>query len=734
MGRGALKGAPGGNGSAKEGYVGIDIARIVAAFLVVAIHTSPLSSFSETGDFVLTRVVARLAVPFFFMTSGFFLLSAKKRSVEAVRSFAKRTLAIYGAAILLYIPVNLYNGYFAMENFLPKLIKDLVFDGTLYHLWYLPASVIGAVIAWRLIERGGYRWAFAVSGVLYLIALFGDSYYGIAEKLPFLHALYALLFQIMDYTRNGFFFAPLFFVMGAYIADNGGIRSRGKTLYLCGFAGSMALMCTEALLLRSQKLQRHDSMYLFLVPAMYLLFCLLIGQRGRRCAKIRNVSLLIYVIHPMVILVVRMFARGTHTQAWLVENSLLHYICVCAGSAVMAVVLDAVWNQLCPKPKKENTATDRAYLEINLDNLAHNIRTIRAALPAKCEIMAVVKAQAYGHGGYEIAACCNRMGVHAFATATIDEAIELRRRGITGEILILGYTEPDRAELLQKYDLTQTLISAAYAMALEQQKCRVKAHIKIDTGMHRLGYDAGDTAAVIATFALHHIRLTGMFTHLCASDSSSPSDVAFSQMQIERFYQVVNAVKQQGIPLPKLHIQSSYGILNYPDLQCDYARIGILLYGTHSVPGTKTVCELPLRPVLSLKSKIILIRKVKKGESVGYNRTFVAESDRTIAVVPIGYADGYPRNLSQNNGYVLVNGQRAPIIGRICMDQMIIDITEVTGVSVCDTVTLIGTDKEEEITAAALAERADSIANELLSRMGSRLKIIYEDLHSSSMV
>ena len=145
MGRGTLKGTPGGNGSAKEGYVGIDIARIVAAFLVVAIHTSPLSSFSETGDFVLTRVVARLAVPFFFMSSGFFLLSAKRRSTEAVRSFAKRTLAIYGAAILLYIPVNFYNGYFTMENFLPKLIKDLVFDGTLYHLWYLPASVIGEI-------------------------------------------------------------------------------------------------------------------------------------------------------------------------------------------------------------------------------------------------------------------------------------------------------------------------------------------------------------------------------------------------------------------------------------------------------------------------------------------------------------------------------------------------------------------------------------------------------------
>ena len=200
-----------------ESYSGIDYFRFIAALLIVAIHTSPLSSFSETGNFIFTRIVSRVAVPFFFMTSGFFLISRYTCNAEKLEAFIKKTTLIYGVAILLYIPINVYNGYFKMDNLLPNIIKDIVFDGTLYHLWYLPASIIGAAIAWYLVKKIHYRKAFLIASVLYIIGLFGDSYYGIVKSVSCLNGFYNLIFQLTDYTRNGIFFAPIFFVLGGYL-------------------------------------------------------------------------------------------------------------------------------------------------------------------------------------------------------------------------------------------------------------------------------------------------------------------------------------------------------------------------------------------------------------------------------------------------------------------------------------------------------------------------------------
>lgn len=187
----------------KQNYAGIDYFRLIAALLVVAIHTSPLASFSETGDFIVTRIMARVAVPFFLMTSGFFLVSRFTYNTEKLKAFVKRTVVIYGIAILIYIPINIYNGYFKMDNLLPNIIKDIVFDGIFYHLWYLPASIIGAVIAWYMVKKLDYPKALIAAFALYLIGLFGDSYYGIAEKSSCFKGLYSLIFQVTDYTRNG---------------------------------------------------------------------------------------------------------------------------------------------------------------------------------------------------------------------------------------------------------------------------------------------------------------------------------------------------------------------------------------------------------------------------------------------------------------------------------------------------------------------------------------------------
>lgn len=724
----------------REYYTGIDCFRFIAALLVVAIHTSPLESFSETGDFILTRVLARVAVPFFFMASGFFLMGRYVYHHDKLIQFLKKTAWVYGAAILVYIPVNVYNHSFSGENFLPEMVKDILFDGTLYHLWYLPAAMIGAAIAWGLMRKLDYPGALAVGILLYMIGLFGDSYYGIAAQFPWAMGFYDQIFQVSDYTRNGVFFAPIFFILGGWMAQGrrecsdgssfrepglqrgqevqGGMLSVGKIIW--GFGVSFALMLAEALALRGFGLQRHDSMYVFLLPCMFFLFQLILRIRGQRLAWLRDASLLIYLIHPMMILAVRLLAKAFRIEAALLDNSMLHYLAVCLLSVACGVAGAVLLQHFPFLGKQRCSRTDRAYLEIHLGNLAHNASVLQKAMPPGCKLMAVVKAEAYGHGAFVVCTNLEKMGVSAFAVATIDEGIALRKYGIRGEILILGYTDVRRARELKKYVLMQTLIDFPYALALNRQGVPVEAHIKIDTGMHRLGIPAEDIEAVKKVFAMGNIRVRGMYSHLCCADSRRPEDVSFTMGQIGRFYGLAAALKERGIRLPKLHIQSSYGLLNYPELACDYVRVGIGLYGVLSRPGDQTAQTLDLRPVLSLKTRVVLIRTVREGEDLGYGRCFTAWRDSKIAILPIGYGDGVPRALSCGVGSVVINRRRAPIAGRICMDQMAVDITDAGDVRVGDTVTLIG----GELPAPAVAQEAGTISNELLCRMGARLPVV----------
>ena len=707
-----------------KNYSGIDCFRLIGALLIIAIHTSPLASFSETGDFILTRIIARVAVPFFFMTSGFFLISRYAPNANKLGAFMKKTALIYGAAIVLYIPVNIYNGYFKMEPLLPNLIKDIVFDGTLYHLWYLPASMMGAAIAWYLVRRLDYPRALAASSFLYLIGLFGDSYYGIAEKLPYISGFYKLLFQVFDYTRNGLFFAPVFFVLGGLIADNR--RKIALKGCILRFVICFALLLTEALTLHHFGLQRHDSIYLFLLPCMYFLFNILLHFKAKRFIFLRTTALLLYIIHPMMIVILRLFAKLLHLQSLLVDNSILHYLMVCLTSAAFSTAAALLWNKYKPKKEKHDTSTERSYIEINLHHLMHNIKVIRKAMPPKCQLMAVVKTQAYGHGAYEISTHLDKAGVRSFAVATIDEGIRLRKYGIRGEILILSYTNVLRAPELKKYDLMQTITDFEYAYALNRQGVPVKVHIKIDTGMHRLGMPYNAPIDVENIFTMKNIKVCGIFTHLCCADSRLPDDIAFTREQIDRFYHLIEELKESGVSIPKLHIQSSYGLLNYPDLKCDYVRTGIAMYGVQSFPNDNTVLPLDLRPVLSLKSRVILIRQIKKGDSVGYGRTFTAKRDSRIAILPIGYGDGFPRGLS-GKSFVLIRGQRVPIIGRICMDSLAVDVTDIEDISVGDTATLLGKDISAELEAPVIADSLDSISNELLCRLSARLPVVVKN-------
>lgn len=287
-------------------------------------------------------------------------------------------------------------------------------------------------------------------------------------------------------------------MFGGYIFDNQNRPSLKKSI--TGFIVCFALMFGEAFILHYSNLQRHDSMYIFLLPSVYFLFNTLLYIKGKSHKKLRRISLIIYIIHPFMIVMVRLFARLVHMQDLLIENSLIHYITVCFISVVFAMFMTALWRKLKPEQTKHSVTTERAYLEIDLNNLEHNVSVLKKAMPKDCELMAVVKAEAYGHGTYEIATHINKIGVKAFAVATIDEGIKLRKYGITGEILILGYTAPERAKELCKYNLMQALIDYEYSIRLNNQGYKVNTHIKIDTGMHRLGFDKENVESIAAVF------------------------------------------------------------------------------------------------------------------------------------------------------------------------------------------------------------------------------------------
>ena len=370
--------------------------------------------------------------------------------------------------------------------------------------------------------------------------------------------------------------------------------------------------------------------------------------------------------------------------------------------------------------KEKNTSfKSLAWIEINLENLEYNIKEIQKIISKKTKIMAVVKANAYGHGLVLISKKLNEIGIFNFAVSSLKEGIELRENGILGNILILGFTDYKNLEDVIKYDLIQTIIDYDYAKRIEKLDLsqKLKVHLKINTGMNRIGENYQNIEKIKEIFAIKNIEILGLFTHLSVSDSSNLEDINFTKRQINNFFQVVNGLKSIGYSNFSSHIQSSYGILNYPELNLDYVRIGIIMYGVHSEKNIKTKVNINLKPVLTLKAKISSIHELDVNESISYGRTYITTSKIKVATVSIGYADGYPRSLS-SKGIVLVNGKRRPILGRICMDQLIIDVTNMS-IQVGDIVTLIGED--QDIKAEDVSYLANTISNELLSRLGNRL-------------
>lgn len=336
----------------------------------------------------------------------------------------------------------------------------------------------------------------------------------------------------------------------------------------------------------------------------------------------------------------------------------------------------------------------RIYAKIDLDAVVFNFKSIEQKLSADTKIMAVVKADGYGHGALEIAKTLEAFDkLFGFAVATAKEADELRESGIDKPILILGYTFEDDYEELIRNQVRLTVYSyemaGQIAEAAKTAGVTARIHIKIDTGMSRIGYQATEESAdeIAKISTLKGIDIEGIFTHFARADEA---DKTFTLKQLRQFHSMIGMLEERQIKIPIKHCSNSAGIAELPQANMDCVRAGIILYGLWPSDEVKKD-SIALKPVMELKSRIIHIKTLEAGRSISYGGTYCLKEPRKVATVPVGYADGYPRSLS-NKGYVLIRGQKAPILGRICMDQFMVDVTDIKDVQVLDTVTLLGRD------------------------------------------
>lgn len=367
--------------------------------------------------------------------------------------------------------------------------------------------------------------------------------------------------------------------------------------------------------------------------------------------------------------------------------------------------------------------------EIDLDAIEKNV-TAFSKLAKDSKVFAVIKANAYGHGAHETAEFLTSIGISHFAVASVREAMELRSHGIDGKILILGYTSPEEAVLLADYGISQTVYSENYAAALAEKLTetdkKLNIHIKLNTGMNRLGFNCttDDKAAEKIAKILQQpcFSFEGIFTHFASADKDGDPELSFSKLQGDRFLKVCGELEDLGYA-PKLrHCCNSAGIVTMPHLHLDAVRLGISLYGLTPDPNLDLPVE--LNPALRLKSTVALVQEIDENQSVSYGRTFNALSKMKIATVPVGYADGYPRLLS-GKGEVLIGGTRCKILGRVCMDQLIVDVSHLTEVKEGDEVVLIGKQGEEFISAEEIATLCGTINYEIVCGISRRVPRYY---------
>ena len=374
----------------------------------------------------------------------------------------------------------------------------------------------------------------------------------------------------------------------------------------------------------------------------------------------------------------------------------------------------------------------RTWAQIDLDAIKHNYLQIRNNISDKSMLLCVIKADAYGHGAVALAKEYERLGADWFAVSNLEEAFQLRNNGIKKPILILGYTPANMAYELSKLNISQAVFSEEYANDLSnyaaKNNVKVKIHLKIDTGMSRIGFVFKNERENLETIKelrrvcnLENLITEGIFTHFAVADEAGKS-IETTNGQFSAFSDICKILKDSGINIKIRHCSNSGGILNYPQTNLDMVGAGIILYGLF--PSNYVRNKLDLQPAMSLKTVISQVKTVPEGTAVSYGGTFVTQRKTKIATVPIGYADGYLRVLS-SKASMLVNGKKAPVIGRICMDQAMLDITDIENINENTVVTVFGKDGDAEIKVEDIADIANTINYEILCLISKRIPRIY---------
>lgn len=367
----------------------------------------------------------------------------------------------------------------------------------------------------------------------------------------------------------------------------------------------------------------------------------------------------------------------------------------------------------------------RTWLEIDLNQIARNVDVVRATLPKNCQIIAVVKANAYGHGDIRISEHLERRcGIKMFAVACLEEALHLREGGITGEILVLGYVDPAEAHIAVEKNITLTVVSAEHAIKLSEaaqaMDIKIGCHLKINTGMNRIGFECKtfkQIVAVAGVYKLPGLDFTGIFSHLSSADDSSAGADPYTRLQIERFCKVLSFLSERGIKPGMRHISNSGGTAKYPQVSFDAVRCGALIYGYNTAKDA----PLPIKPVMQWKTIISAVRDIDFGDAVSYSRMYIAKGPLKIASICVGYADGLPRSFT-NKGYVIINGVKCRSLGAVCMDQMMVDVSKVSGeIRMGDIATII----DEGQSADDLAAYAGTCMHDILAGISARVEKKY---------
>ncbi len=384
---------------------------------------------------------------------------------------------------------------------------------------------------------------------------------------------------------------------------------------------------------------------------------------------------------------------------------------------------------------KKNTV-DLVWRQIDLDAIAHNLKTLKALTKTGTAVMAVVKADAYGHGAVRVAKKALESGATHLAVARLHEALELRQAGINAPILMFGYILESAVDQLMALDITPTVSDLETAGMLSERAVargtRIKIHLKVDTGMGRLGIlpdsrrpdsEKNVALAEVSTIsALPGLELEGIYTHFAAADTR---DKGYADYQIQTFMDFMDGLKHLGIEFPLVHAANSAALIDLPGAHFNMVRVGIAMYGL-APSGDVDIRSLGLRPAMEIRSIVTSVKKVPESFKVSYGMTYETEKETVIAAVPIGYADGFSR-LFSSRGEMIVRGKKAPIAGRVCMDQTLIDVGEIPGVRPGDGVTILGTQADQRITADEMAETIGTINYEVVSSLTARVPKIYSE-------